>query len=58
METERDPTDEPTGAHDDDNPAPPDDVGERGAGTATGASGGLEDGTEPRDEDVRQHERP
>lgn len=68
METERDPTQEPeesteepteaTGALDEDNPTPPDDAGEKGAGTATGATGGLEHGSEPRDQDARQHERP
>jgi hypothetical protein len=38
---------ESTGAQDDDNPTPPDDVGEEGAGTQSGASGGLEGGSEP-----------
>jgi hypothetical protein len=61
METQHDPTEEPgeaTSALDDDNPELPDDAGEKGAGDATGATGGLEGGSEPRDEDVRQHERP
>jgi hypothetical protein len=61
METQHDPTEEPdeaTGALDDDNPELPDGTGEKGAGDAAGASGGLDGGTEPRDEDVRKHERP
>jgi hypothetical protein len=65
METEHDTPEEPeesadesTGALTEDNPEPPDDAGEKGAGDATGASGGLEDGSEPRDQDARQHERP
>jgi hypothetical protein len=61
METQHDLTgepDEPTGALDDDNPDLPDDAGETGAGDATGASGGLEGGSEPQGEDARHHERP
>jgi hypothetical protein len=65
METEHDPPQEPdesadeaTGALNEDNPEPPDDAGQQGAGDATGASGGLEHGSEPRDQDARQHERP
>jgi hypothetical protein len=55
METERDPreeetTDEAEGALNEDNPTPPDDAGQRGAGSATGGIGGREHGTEP-DED-------
>jgi hypothetical protein len=50
--------DEAKGALDRDNPEPPDDAGQRGAGDATGASGGLEGGSEPEGEDVREHERP
>ena len=66
-ETERQPpeeqhgADESTeakGAKDDDNPALPDDVGQKGAGSETGALGGLDHGTEPDGEDARQHERP
>ena len=65
METEHDPyrepeesNDEATGALNEDNPEPSEHVGQRGAGDAAGASGGLEQGSEPRDEDARQHERP
>jgi hypothetical protein len=69
METERDPSQEPqqspddepsesTGALNDDNPPPSDDAGQKGAGTATGARGGLEGGSEPDDQDARQHEKP
>ena len=61
IETQHDPTEEPdeaTGALDADNADLPDDAGEKGAGDATGASGGLHGGTEPRDEDARNHERP
>ncbi|MEA2361081.1 MAG: hypothetical protein QOD71_226 [Thermoleophilaceae bacterium] len=68
METGPDPREEPvesaeeptesTGALNEDNPGPPDDAGQKGAGDATGASGGLEHGTEPDDEDAREHERP
>jgi hypothetical protein len=61
MEIPHDPTEEPdeaTSALDDDNPELPDDAGEKGVGDATGATGGLEGGSEPRDEDARQHERP
>ncbi|MBA2629788.1 MAG: hypothetical protein H0U84_02035 [Thermoleophilaceae bacterium] len=64
-ETERDPTPqesqqspEDTGAKNDDNPTPPDDAGQKGAGSEGGAIGGLEHGTEPEGEDIRQHERP
>jgi hypothetical protein len=67
MEEERDTTQEPpqssgepletSGAHND-NPPPPDDAGQKGAGTATGAIGGLEEGSEPSGEDARDHERP
>jgi hypothetical protein len=56
METEHD--EEAKGALNDDNPDPPDDAGERGAGDATGGSGGLEQGTEPREQEARRHERP
>jgi hypothetical protein len=64
MQTEHDPqepeesNDEATGALNEDNPEPAEDVGQRGAGDAAGASGGLEQGSEPRDTDARQHERP
>jgi hypothetical protein len=43
---------------DEDNPDLPDEAGEKGAGDATGATGGLGGGSEPRDEDVPEHERP
>ena len=61
METQHDPTEEPdeaTSALNEDNPDLPDDAGEKGAGDATGASGGLERGSEPRDQDARRHEQP
>ena len=65
METEHDPAREPeetddeaTGALNTDNPEPPDDAGQKGAGDATGGSGGLEQGTEPREQEARRHERP
>jgi hypothetical protein len=65
METEHDPTEEPddavdeaTGALNEDNPDLPDDAGQKGAGDATGAQGGMEEGSEPRDQDAREHERP
>jgi hypothetical protein len=50
--------DEAAGALNEDNPDPPEDAGQKGAGDATGASGGLEQGSEPRDQDARQHEKP
>ena len=55
---DRDEPDEARGALDEDNPPVPDDAGEKGAGTRTGAEAGLEHGSEPRGEDVRKHERP
>ncbi|MEA2330684.1 MAG: hypothetical protein QOK00_1137 [Thermoleophilaceae bacterium] len=68
METESDPGQEPqesadepteaTGALNEDNPKPPEDAGQKGAGAATDAIGGLEGGSEPHDEDARDHERP
>ena len=61
MDSEHDPkdsADEATAAHDDDNPTPSEDAGQKGAGTATGAIGGMEDGTEPGDQDERRHEKP
>ena len=64
METERDPTqqsqdsaDEAEGALNEDNPAPPDDAGQKGAGSATGGIGGREHGTEPEDEDAAEDEQ-
>ena len=41
-----------------DNPEPSEDAGQRGAGSATDAIGGLEEGTEPEGDDVRESERP
>jgi hypothetical protein len=65
METEHDPprdaeegVDEATGALNEDNPEPPDEAGQKGAGDATGAIGGLQHGSEPDDEEAREHERP
>jgi hypothetical protein len=65
METEHDrpqdpdeDVDEATGALNEDNPEPAEDAGEKGAGDATGGSGGLERGSEPQDQDARRHERP
>jgi hypothetical protein len=58
METEPDTPGEDPGAKNDDNPEPRENAGERGAGSATDALGGLEGGTEPEGEDVRDHERP
>jgi hypothetical protein len=46
------------GALNEDNPEPSEDAGQKGAGDATGASGGLEKGSEPRQQDARQHEKP
>lgn len=50
--------DERTGARTKDNPTPSDDAGQKGGGTATGAIGGMEHGSEPRGQDAREHERP
>jgi hypothetical protein len=52
METEE------QGALNEDNPEVPDDAGQKGAGTQTGGDEGLEGGSEPEGEDIRQHERP
>ena len=52
METEE------KGALNEDNPEPSEDAGEKGAGSATDAQGGLESGSEPEGEDARQHEQP
>jgi hypothetical protein len=53
----RDPSDA-TGAKRDDNPPVEEGAGEKGAGSETGALGGLEGGTQPEGEDGRKHERP
>ena len=67
MDTEHDPRHESPKADEEsdskaarnkDNPSHPDDAGEKGAGSATGAIGGLDEGSEPEGEDIRQHERP
>jgi hypothetical protein len=65
METEQNPTDESqetpdesTGALNDDNPEPSEDAGQKGAGFATGGDEGLDEGSEPGDEDARDAERP
>lgn len=66
METEENRTeesedrpDEGTAALNADNPTPPEDAGQRGAGIATGADEGLEEGSEPgAGDDIRDAERP
>lgn len=45
--------DEQPGDHND-NPPPPEGAGQKGAGSETGGLGGLEDGTEPHDKNMRQ----
>ena len=55
METEHD---ESKGALNEDNPTPPEDAGQKGAGVQTGGQGGLDEGTEPEGEDARDSERP
>ena len=51
--------DEGTAALDTDNPTPPEDAGEQGAGMATGGDEGLTEGTEPGEgNDVHDSERP
>ena len=64
METERDPiresqddAAEAEGALNEDNPTPPDEAGQKGAGSATGGIGGREHGTEPGDEDAAEDEQ-
>jgi hypothetical protein len=57
METEQNP-DEATGALNADNPEPPDEAGQKGAGAATGGDEGLDHGSEPEGEDARDAERP
>jgi hypothetical protein len=65
METEENPTtesekspDEATGALNTDNPEPPEDAGQKGAGAATGGDEGLDEGSEPDGDDARDAERP
>ena len=66
MDTEQNPTEESqdrpeegTAALDADNPTPPDNAGQRGAGMATGADEGLDEGSEPGEgDDIRDAERP
>jgi len=65
METEQNPTEESqetpsegTGALNEDNPAPSEDAGQKGAGFATGGDEGLDEGSEPAGEDARDAERP
>ena len=66
METEHNPIEESedrpeqdTAALDADNPSLPEDVGQKGAGAATGGDEGLTEGTEPGEgDDIRGAERP
>ena len=51
-------TEEEKGALNEDNPEPSEDAGQKGAGFATGGDEGLEGGSEPEGEDIRQHEKP
>jgi hypothetical protein len=55
METEEN---EDKGALNEDNPEPSEDAGQKGAGAATDAQGGLQSGSEPEGDDIRQHEKP
>ena len=59
METDPGIREEPedTGALNDDNPTPPDEAGQKGAGSQTGAIGG-EQRTEPEEEGAGEDERP
>jgi len=56
-ESEKD-ADEAAGALDEDNPEPAEDAGQRGAGAATDAIGGREEGSELGDQDSREDEQP
>ena len=51
-------TEEEKGALNEDNPEPPEDAGQKGAGAATDAQGGLEGGSEPESDEIREHEKP